>query len=82
LVQPKGELGNGWVSHQDFGKMPFYDHRTPAAPGPKIGSHHARSGDAENAKQQLEFNSTTKQFALFTYDGVPATPTVGLAFDF
>ncbi|PYU79503.1 MAG: hypothetical protein DMG51_17040, partial [Acidobacteria bacterium] len=30
----------------------------------------------------LGINSTTKQFALFTYDGVPATPTVGLVFDF
>jgi len=30
----------------------------------------------------LGFNSTTKQFVLFTNDGIPATPTVGLAFDF
>jgi len=30
----------------------------------------------------LGFNSTTKQFVLFTNDGLPATPTVGLAFDF
>ena len=31
---------------------------------------------------QLFRNSTTGQTVLFTFDGIPATPTVGLAFDF
>ncbi|PYU80797.1 MAG: hypothetical protein DMG51_15420 [Acidobacteria bacterium] len=46
----KGRVGK--VSHQAFGKMPFYDHRTPAAPWAKIGSNRLTSACGQVLRHQ------------------------------